>query len=152
VTYRVILQNVSRATDIPSSVLLRRWARHALKNQCADAELTLRIVDETESENLNQTYRHKKGPTNVLSFPTELPIDVRKHFLGDIVICAPLVQIEANSQSKPLNAHWAHLIIHGILHLLGYNHEHDKEAKIMETLEAKLLKELGFDNPYAGTA
>jgi probable rRNA maturation factor len=114
----------------------------------ADAELTVRLVDEAESQELNSRYRGKDAPTNVLSFPAELPPGTGIPLLGDIVICAPLVQIEAMAQNKPVRAHWAHLVIHGVLHLIGHDHQGEQEAEAMEALEVDLLFSLGYDNPY----
>lgn len=115
-------------------------------------ELTLRIVNEEEGSSLNQTYRGKIGPTNVLSFPFEapegLPDDLQIPLLGDIVLCAPLVKKQALEQNKAEKNHWAHLTIHGILHLLGYDHCNDEEAAIMENLEINILSKLGISDPY----
>lgn len=148
--YRIVVQQASRYKKIPSRYYLQRWVNAALTKQRKTAELTIRIVDKPESAKLNQTYRHKDGPTNVLSFPFEAPADLAlPPLLGDLVICAPLVAAEAAAQNKTLLAHWAHLVIHGVLHLLGYDHLKKSEAAIMETLEIKILKQLGFPNPYA---
>ena len=123
---------------------LRKWAGMALpKNK--KAEFTIRIVNRQESRQLNHKYRHKNQPTNILSFPLT---DFTSNFIGDLVICAPLVKQEAHQQQKPLLAHWAHLIIHGVLHLLGYDHDTEKNAKLMETKETRILKKLNFTNPY----
>jgi probable rRNA maturation factor len=113
-----------------------------------EPELTLRIVDETEGLELNQTWRQKEYATNVLSFPFEAPPDIPIALLGDIVLCASVVQTEATEQQKSLEAHWAHLIIHGVLHLLGYDHINDEEAQQMENLEVHILQQLGYPNPY----
>lgn len=135
------LQIISKAKHVPSNKQLRQWATAALKKQQSDKnEIVIRIVDATESAKLNKQYRHKKGPTNVLSFPFKTS--------GDIVICAPLVAKEAKSQGKSLSAHWSHLVIHGILHLLGYDHIKKQDAVIMEKLEVQILAKLGFKNPY----
>ena len=109
-----------------------------------DAEITIRIVDNDESQNLNNIYRKKKYPTNVLSFL----VDDEVHLIGDIVLCAPVIEKEALEQSKKLEAHYAHLIIHGALHLYGYDHENKKDADIMEAKEIKILTGLGYKNPY----
>jgi len=109
-----------------------------------NAEITIRIVDNDESINLNNIYRKKKYPTNVLSFL----VDDEVHLIGDIVLCAPVIQKEALEQSKKLEAHYAHLIIHGALHLYGYDHENKKDADIMEAKEIKILTKLGYKNPY----
>jgi probable rRNA maturation factor len=109
-----------------------------------NAEITIRIVDNDESINLNNIYRKKKYPTNVLSFL----VDDEVHLIGDIVLCAPVIEKEALEQSKKLEAHYAHLIIHGALHLYGYDHENKKDADIMEAKEIKILTKLGYKNPY----
>lgn len=109
-----------------------------------NAEITIRIVGSDESKNLNAIYRKKKYPTNVLSFL----IDDAHHLIGDIVLCAPVIEEEARDQSKNLEAHYAHLIIHGALHLYGYDHENKKDAEIMEEKEIKILTKLGYKNPY----
>ena len=109
-----------------------------------NAEITIRIVDNNESINLNNIYRKKKYPTNVLSFL----VDDEVHLIGDIVLCAPVIEKEALQQSKKLEAHYAHLIIHGALHLYGYDHENKKDADIMEAKEIKILTKLGYKNPY----
>lgn len=115
-------------------------------------ELSLRIVDQPEMQALNKRYRSKDKPTNVLSFPAELPPglpdEIALPLLGDVVICAPVVMCEAQMQNKPLAAHWDHMLIHGVLHLLGFDHETDNEAEEMESLETRLLKELGWPCPY----
>jgi probable rRNA maturation factor len=108
----------------------------------------LRIVDEAEMTGLNEQYRKKSGPTNVLSFPADLPQGVNSPFLGDIIICAPVVAKEAKDQGKSLDSHWAHMTVHGILHLQGYNHIDNTEAEQMESLEIKIMQQLGFANPY----
>jgi probable rRNA maturation factor len=113
-----------------------------------DTELTLRLVDRSESRELNARFRGKDQPTNVLSFPADLPPGIDIPLLGDIVICAPLVEEEARTQDKPLQEHWAHLVIHGILHLLGYDHQVEQDAIEMERIEVELLASLGIGNPY----
>jgi probable rRNA maturation factor len=116
------------------------------------SELSIRVTDESEMSTLNGHYRGRSGPTNVLSFPVELPEGVESELLGDIVICAPLVLSEAESQRKLPIAHWAHLTVHGVLHLLGYDHMDDSEAEEMETLETSILASLGFPDPYQSIA
>ena len=113
-----------------------------------DSELCLRLVDEAEMAALNQAWRGKPGPTNVLSFPADLPAELELPLLGDMVICSPLVAREAAEQGKPARAHWAHLLIHGSLHLLGHDHIDPEEARAMEALETRLLAGLGFPCPY----
>lgn len=115
-------------------------------------ELTIRVVGAAESRKLNRTWRGKDKPTNVLSFPA-LPVGNGRHELvpelGDLAICAPVVAREAREQGKPAQAHWAHMVVHGVLHLLGYDHEVDRDAQIMEAREADILAGLGYSNPYA---
>ncbi|MBL8250727.1 MAG: rRNA maturation RNase YbeY [Candidatus Competibacter sp.] len=134
---------------LPSEADLRRWAEAALAgaNYRKAAELTVRIVNEAESTALNESYRRKQGPTNVLSFPFEAPAEVESALLGDIVICAPVVLREAVQQGKALAAHWAHLVAHGVLHLLGYDHD-EEQADAMEALEIQILAGLGYPDPY----
>jgi len=134
----------------PSLAQLQQWCALALRQRTADSELTIRLVDEAEGRELNNTWRHKDYPTNVLSFPADVPeglLDIP--LLGDLVICVPVVEREAAEQGKSLEAHWAHLVIHGCLHLLGYDHIDDAEAEEMEGLEQNLLAELGHPDPYA---
>ncbi|MFP3872977.1 MAG: rRNA maturation RNase YbeY [Thiohalophilus sp.] len=133
----------------PNEADIQRWVSAALEaEQRRDAELTVRIVDETESAELNAQYRHKSGPTNVLSFPFECPPEVELNLLGDLVICAPVVQREAQAQGKEEQAHWAHMVVHGTLHLLGYDHLQQDEAEEMENREISIMNELGYANPY----
>jgi len=137
--------------DLPTVEDFQRWADIALCDD-GDAEVTIRIVDEAESRELNHQYRGKNKSTNVLSFPMELPEElataVDEIMLGDLVICAPVVAREAAEQNKSLLHHWAHMVIHGMLHLQGYDHIEDDEAEEMESLEIKLLQQLGIENPY----
>lgn len=142
------LQIASDAPNLPSADAVERWALAALRDERAEAELTVRIVDEDESRTLNRDYRGKDTPTNVLSFPFEAPPGVPTTLLGDLVICAPVVAAEAAEQGKPLTAHWAHMVVHGVLHLLGYDHIDDADAEIMEGLEVEILAGLGVPNPY----
>jgi probable rRNA maturation factor len=142
------LQNVSSVQDIPSQPEIEQWLQAALHGM-PETVLTIRIVDEDESASLNQQYRRKTGATNVLSFPADLPDEIELPLLGDLVICAPLVQTEASVQGKSIKAHWAHLVIHGTLHLLGFDHIEAAEAEEMENLETRLLQQLGFADPYA---
>lgn len=139
----ITVQRIARAERYPSSRLLKQWATGALKNKIKNVELTIRIVDVKEMTTLNGKYRKKKKPTNVLSFPLDMP-----PLLGDIVICAAVVNHEAKQQEKLKEAHWAHMVIHGCLHLLGYDHEKDHDAEIMEKEEIKILRRLQFSNPY----
>ncbi|MDT8405375.1 rRNA maturation RNase YbeY [Sulfuriflexus sp.] len=153
-------ENASTATGLPTEPQIRHWVETVLEGRLASATLGIRIVDEDESAELNQTYRDKPGPTNVLSFPFEMPDlpaalaateneEIPVKLLGDLVICAPVVAREAAGQGKPLPAHWAHMVVHGVLHLLGYDHLDKGEAAEMEGLEQRLLAELGVGDPYA---
>ncbi|ATP52244.1 rRNA maturation RNase YbeY [Pseudomonas kermanshahensis] len=144
--------DLQRATDAaaPDDAAFRRWCELALRQRSADSEMTIRLVDEAEGRELNHTYRHKDYATNVLSFPADVPDDLLDiPLLGDLVICVAVVEREAAEQGKTLEAHWAHLVIHGCLHLLGYDHIDDDEAEEMEALERELLAELGHPDPYA---
>ncbi|MFV8819502.1 rRNA maturation RNase YbeY [Haliea sp. E17] len=133
----------------PDEEDIRRWITCALAGRrSADSEISLRLVDSEEMAELNGTYRGKHGPTNVLSFPADLPAELELPLLGDIVICVPVVAAEAAEQGKPLQAHWAHMAVHGTLHLLGYDHIDDDEACEMEGLETAILAELNFPCPY----
>ncbi|HHF5989859.1 TPA: rRNA maturation RNase YbeY [Haemophilus influenzae] len=125
-----------------------QWATGAVQPEGNEVEMTVRIVDEAESHELNLTYRGKDRPTNVLSFPFECPDEVELPLLGDLVICRQVVEREAAEQEKPLMAHWAHMVVHGCLHLLGYDHIEDDEAEEMESLETQIMQGLGFDDPY----
>ena len=149
-TIELELQIASDAQTLPHPAQFREWVGHTLSDRIDAAELTIRIVDVDEMTELNETYRHKEGPTNVLSFPYDMPADLTDELplLGDIVICAAVVHQEAQDQKKSTTAHWAHMVIHGTLHLLGYDHEIPTEADKMEALEITILKELGFPNPY----
>ncbi|BBM02210.1 rRNA maturation RNase YbeY [Microbulbifer sp. GL-2] len=142
------VQRASRCTYLPSDDDIRSWVIAALPAHRKEVELAVRIVDEDESQQLNHQYRGKDKPTNVLSFHTDFPAELNLPLLGDLVICAPIVQMEADQQGKSLPAHWAHMLVHGTLHLLGYDHIDDAEAEVMEQLETKLLAQLGFADPY----
>ncbi len=142
--------------DVPSLSDLRRWVAAALAGRRARAELTVRVVGEAEGRDLNRRYRGQDRPTNVLSFPFDAPpgidaADPIHDLLGDLVICADLVRQEAQEQGTPVVAHWAHLVVHGVLHLLDYDHLAEEEATQMEGLETAILGGLGFPPPY-GTA
>lgn len=139
---------------LPSAASFRKWAAAALAGRIREADLAIRLVDTDEGRSLNRHYRGKDYATNVLSFPAELPEGLpeglRLPLLGDLVICAPVVAREAAEQGKPLSAHYAHLTVHGVLHLLGWDHEDDHEAEAMERLEREILAGLGIEDPYAG--
>ena len=134
---------------VPAAVSFRKWVAAALKGRIRQADLAIRIVDEREGQALNRHYRGKDYANNVLSFPAELPEGVKLPLLGDLVICAPVVAREAAEQGKPVAAHYAHLTVHGALHLLGWDHGDDVEAEAMEQLERGILAGLGLPDPYA---
>lgn len=135
---------------LPKADQLSLWASRALLNHTDfdEPELTVRLVDAPESQQLNLEYRGKDKPTNVLSFPFEVPAGIPLQLIGDLIICAPVVHLEAEQQNKTPEAHWAHMVVHGCLHLLGYDHIKDDEAEIMEDLERQILAALGFSDPY----
>lgn len=141
------LQLAGQWAHVPEAADFQRWAEAALGER-GGGELTVRIVGRAESRELNGRFRGKDYATNVLSFPAGLPEGVDLPLLGDIVICAPLVAEEAVRQGKSTQDHWAHLVIHGILHLLGYDHVIDTDAEAMESLEVRLLAGMGIANPY----
>ena len=146
----VTLDLQSEVEGGPDEDDIRRWIEAVLATEAytADVELTVRVVDEDEMAALNARYRHKSGPTNILSFPFEAPPGVELNLLGDLVIAAPVVKQEAREQGKTESAHWAHMIVHGTLHLLGYDHQESVEAEDMEAREIRILKQLGYSNPY----
>lgn len=133
---------------LPDEALFQRWLDAAVIPFQEDAEVTVRLVDDAESHALNLTYRGKDKSTNVLSFPFEAPPGIELPLLGDLVICRQVVEQEAREQSKPLEAHWAHMVVHGSLHLLGYDHIEDDEAEEMEALETEIMLALGYADPY----
>ncbi|MCK3656307.1 rRNA maturation RNase YbeY [Pasteurellaceae bacterium Macca] len=139
--------------NLPSESQFQHWIHQALTQEAQttdypESEITVRIVDEAESHELNFTYRGKDKATNVLSFPFEMPEGIELPLLGDLIICRQVVEQEAQEQNKPLEAHWAHLAIHGTLHLLGYDHLTDEEAEEMESLETAIMQSLGYEDPY----
>jgi len=148
--------------DLPVGMPLKKWAEAAfnaeanstlflpdeIRNTEHEVEATLRIVDMDESQSLNKIYRNQNKPTNVLSFPFESPPGHYVPILGDLAICADIVRKEAMEQHKPLEAHWAHMVVHGILHLRGFDHIHEDEALVMENIEIQVLNYLGFPSPY----
>ena len=144
---RVEIQNDENLDPIPDSELLSQWVESSLLTAYGQLEQTVRVVGENESRSLNQQYRSIDKPTNVLSFPSE-SIYLDYECLGDLVICAPVVVVEARQQGKSPEAHWAHMVVHGMLHLQGYEHEGEIEAGEMEALEIKILSTLGYSNPY----
>ncbi len=133
---------------LPEEALFQRWLEAVLPQFQAESEVTIRIVDQAESQELNLTYRGKDKPTNVLSFPFEAPPEIELSLLGDLIICRQVVETEAVEQQKTAEEHWAHMVIHGCLHLLGYDHIEDDEAEEMETLETEILAQLGYSDPY----
>ncbi|MBS0358805.1 MAG: rRNA maturation RNase YbeY [Proteobacteria bacterium] len=149
-TYNIDLQITVENCYTPSRTKLEQWVTETLLPYKKEAEICIRLVNETESAFLNETYRKKTGPTNILSFPSEIPDDLplKQSFLGDLVICPSVLENEAQQQNKSLEAHWAHIVIHGLLHLLGYDHVEEKPAEVMEGLEIQILKILGYPNPY----
>jgi len=151
----VDIQVACEDDDNPDPDSIRTWLQSTLVDHFAandSIEVCVRIVDEAESQTLNNHYRSKNSPTNVLSFPTNLPADIPEIILGDIVICAEVVKREALQQGKTLSAHWAHMVVHGALHLLGYDHINGDDAEIMEGLETHILTDLLFPPPYQPTA
>ena len=142
------IQIVSQSKQLPDQEQFQYWVDAVLKDESQDSELVIRIVDEAEMIQFNDQYRDKKGPTNILSFPFEIPEGVDSNLLGDILVCAPVVEKEAKQQHKELDNHWAHMIVHGVLHLLGYDHVGDQDAEEMEALEIKILKKIKIRNPY----
>lgn len=151
-TPEVDIQRACPVPDGPADSQLVSWVGHALATANTSGELTLRITDEQEIQTLNRDFRGKDSATNVLSFPFQmpegLPADMAPALLGDIIICAPIVEREAREQGKPGRAHWAHMVTHGVLHLLGYDHMTDSDAQIMEAMEIRALEEQGFSDPY----
>lgn len=145
----VDIQSAS-SEPVPSEEDIRYWILTALTGQTLqdEVEVSVRVVDREEMAQLNATYRHKEGPTNVLSFPAKLPPHLKLPLLGDIVICAPLVAAEAAAQGKSPRAHWAHMTVHGALHLLGYDHIEEEDAASMEALETTILAQLDYACPY----
>lgn len=133
---------------LPTEADFQRWLEAVLPQFQPESEVTIRVVDEAESHELNHTYRGKDKPTNVLSFPFEAPPGIELPLLGDLIICRQVVEQEAREQEKALEAHWAHMVIHGSLHLLGYDHIEDEEAEEMESLETEIMLALGYPDPY----
>ncbi|MEZ8821645.1 rRNA maturation RNase YbeY [Vibrio sp. 10N.222.54.A1] len=139
---------VENEQGLPTEQDIQLWLDKTIPQFQENAELTVRIVDTQESHQLNHEYRGKDKPTNVLSFPFEAPLGIELDLLGDLIICRQVVEKEAEEQSKPLLAHWAHMVVHGSLHLLGYDHIEDDEAEEMESLETEIMQSMGFEDPY----
>ncbi len=144
----VDLQLATEYPNLPTEKQITEWVAAAIGGRTDEAELSIRIVDEDEITTLNREYRDKDKPTNVLSFPFSSEIELDIPLLGDIVICAQVVADEAKEQGKSEQAHWAHMVVHGVLHLLGYDHVDDDGAQDMEALEKQVITDLGFPNPY----
>lgn len=147
-TIHVDLQIACQDVNLPSHDDFQHWVEAALLSFNKPFELTIRLVGNEESQQLNSQYRGKDKPTNVLSFPFEVPEGIDLDLLGDLIICVPVVEKEALEQGKTLNAHWAHMVVHGCLHLLGFDHIADEEAEEMEALETKIITALKFPAPY----
>ncbi|TAK64532.1 rRNA maturation RNase YbeY [Methylobacter sp.] len=145
---QIEIQTVFESAGQPNQQQIQLWIDTALDDCDQDTEIVVRIVDEQESAELNEQYRHKSGPTNILSFPADLPEGVELDLLGDLVICAPVMEKEALEQNKILAHHWAHIIVHGVLHLLGYDHLDEPQAELMENKEIVILNKLHINNPY----
>ena len=143
------LQSTLESAAIPPEQEFRYWAEAALAGHREEAELVIRLVDEAESRELNSRYRGIDAPTNILSFPASVPEVVETALLGDLLIAVPVVEREAQQQGKRIEAHWAHLVVHGVLHLLDYTHSDAQDAAIMERLEQEIMAGLGFPDPYA---
>lgn len=139
----------SKTVNLPSDEQFQHWVNLVANSQQREGELCIRLVDEAESEELNSTYRGKDKPTNVLSFPCDLPPGFPANVLGDLAICAAVVERESIEQSKRLEHHWAHMVIHGVLHLIGFDHINDEDAEVMESLERDLLAQLHIPDPYS---
>lgn len=147
---------VDNDPDTPDDDSFSRWAAAALtqaaRPTAVNTELSLRITGAAEMRALNNRYRGRDQATNVLAFPADLPADIDPRLLGDVVLCAPVIAAEATAQQKALSAHWAHMTVHGTLHLLGFDHITEAEAREMEALEIAALASLGIDDPYLSAA
>ncbi len=141
-------QACTEENGLPAEAAFQRWLEAAVTPFQPESEVTIRLVDEAESHELNLTYRGKDKPTNVLSFPFEAPPGIELPLLGDLIICRQVVEQEAAEQGKTVEAHWAHMVVHGTLHLLGYDHIEDSEAEEMEALETEIMLALGYPDPY----
>ena len=148
VELELALQVASVIADVPDRAFFTTCVTYALETFRNRAELTIRIVDEAEGRELNRRWRQRDYATNVLSFAAEGLAEIAPEILGDIVICAPVVNTEATAQGKPRAAHWSHLTVHGVLHLLGFDHEDEPSAAVMEEHERVILARLGFADPY----
>lgn len=148
--YFIDIQQVCEDAPPVDDEVIAQWIELTLAKHKNAGELTLRIVSPDEMTHLNSTYRKQNKVTNVLAFPSNLPKDIQLDvpLLGDVIICPSVLQAESESLNKPLQAHWAHIVIHGVLHLLGFDHVRDEDAPIMQAQEINILEELGFCNPY----
>lgn len=150
------IQRATTSINVPGDDQFELWINAVPAEEGVNYALTIRIVDESEAQRFNREYRDRDYATNVLSFPAELPEglpeQVRQSQLGDLLICAPVVAREALEQNRPEPDHWAHLTIHGLLHLLGYDHEKPDEAVVMESAETEILAKLGIPDPYVDIA
>lgn len=142
------LQLVASTRQVPGEAEFQRWVLAVLEGRLDAAEVVIRVVDEQESQQLNRDYRGKDKATNVLSFPFDVPSQVESAHIGDLVICAPVVIREAAEQQKPAVDHWAHMVVHGMLHLLGFDHQDEAEANEMESMERGILGLMGIPDPY----
>ena len=149
--FQIEIQNYPTDLMVSKNQLIM-WATTALQSQLDSAELTIRLIAADEMQLLNHQYRQQNKPTNVLSFPSEIPAEIMAElelpYLGDIVICPEVLHEESHEQGKEPHFHWAHIVIHGVLHLLGYDHINDNDAEIMQNLEIAILTKLNFPNPY----
>lgn len=144
----VVVQYATASAKLPSKKAIRTWVEAALRGLRERAQVTIRIVDEEEGALLNRRWRKRQGPTNVLAFPCTDLEALAPELLGDVVVCAPVVEREALEQNKAPDAHWAHMVIHGTLHLLGFDHSEESEALVMEQRETQILERLGYPDPY----
>ncbi len=142
------IQLATQSDNLPDEKQFQHWVDAVLTDSGQDRDIVIRIVDEAEMTALNESYRQKSGPTNILSFPFQPPPQIESNLLGDLIICAPVIVKEAKQQNKQVLDHWAHIVVHGILHLLGYDHLTDEEAQVMEKLEITILQSLHISNPY----
>ncbi len=142
------IQLATQSDNLPDEEQFQLWIDAVLADDQQDREVVIRIVDEAEMTALNESYRQKTGPTNILSFPFQPPPQIESNLLGDLIICAPVIDKEAKQQNKKVLDHWAHIVVHGMLHLLGYDHLTEEEAQVMENLEINILQSLHISNPY----
>ena len=151
-SFDINIQRIDNTAIKLTDAQILSWAKSALLPLISQAELTIRIVDAKEMQGLNNHYRHQDNPTNVLSFPSSIPEELRQalgsHFIGDIILCPSVLAKESVEQAKLLEHHWAHIVIHGVLHLLGYDHIDEADEKKMQAVEIQILHQLGIDNPY----